>query len=72
MRRRRGPTARCVFEPASFGQPPDNFELAVDGLLNVSSGVLQPLFWALIVFGSMIGIAALLGPPPSSWLWLGR
>merc|ERR1712066_186769 len=38
----------------------DNFELAVDGLLNVSSGVLQPLFYALIAFGSLVAIAGVL------------
>jgi len=43
----------------------DNFELAVDGLMHVSSGVLQPVFYGLIAFGSLIGIATIL----SSLLW---
>merc|ERR1719486_1549602 len=33
----------------------DNFELAIDGMLDVSSGALQPLFWALIMCGGMVG-----------------
>jgi len=44
----------------------DNFGLAVEGLNSVSSGTLKPLFYALIAFGSLIGIAALL----SFVLWL--
>jgi len=38
----------------------DNFELAVEGLMNVSRGVLQPVFYALIAFGSLIGLAGVL------------
>lgn len=38
----------------------DNFAGEVDGL-QASSGVLQPLFYALIACGSLIGIAALFG-----------
>lgn len=38
----------------------DNFELAVDGLLHVSSGVLQPLFYALIACGSLIALTGVL------------
>lgn len=37
----------------------DNFEVAVDAMLNVSGGVLQPIFYALIACGALIGIAAL-------------
>jgi len=37
----------------------DNFELAIDGMLDISSGALQPLFWTLIGFGSLAGLAAI-------------
>jgi len=43
----------------------DNFELAVDGLMHVSSGFLQPVFYGLIACGALIGIAVLL----SAVLW---
>eukprot|EP00933_Yihiella_yeosuensis_P071436 TRINITY_DN79641_c0_g1_i1.p1 TRINITY_DN79641_c0_g1~~TRINITY_DN79641_c0_g1_i1.p1 ORF type:complete len:431 (-),score=66.78 TRINITY_DN79641_c0_g1_i1:9-1301(-) len=44
----------------------DNFELAVESLMHISSGALQPMFWALIALGSLIGIATTL----SFMLWL--
>merc|ERR1740123_1594765 len=44
----------------------DNFELAVDGLTSVSSGVLKPVFYTLSAIGALIGVATLL----SSVLWL--
>lgn len=37
-----------------------NFKPAVQGIINVSSGVLSPVWYALIAFGSLAGIAALL------------
>jgi len=44
----------------------DNFELAVEGLTSVSSGVLQPVFYTLSAIGFLIGVATLL----SCLLWL--
>lgn len=38
----------------------ENFELAVDGMIHVSSGALQPVFYALIALGALVGIASLL------------
>lgn len=38
----------------------ENFELAVDGMIHVSSGALQPVFYALIALGALVGIATLL------------
>jgi len=38
----------------------DNFEGAFEAMMTVSSGVLQPVFYALIALGSLIGIATLL------------
>lgn len=43
----------------------DNFELAVDGLAHLGTGLLQPLLYALIALGSLIGIAVSL----SAILW---
>lgn len=36
----------------------DDFELTVDTMMHVSSGVLQPVFYALIGFGALAAIAA--------------
>lgn len=44
----------------------DDFEVAVDAMTHVSSGVLQPVFYTLIACGSLIGIATVL----SMVLWL--
>ncbi|CAE8597696.1 unnamed protein product [Polarella glacialis] len=44
----------------------DNFELAVDGMMHISSGALQPVFYGLIALGSLIGIATMM----SFMLWL--
>jgi hypothetical protein len=44
----------------------DNFEVDVDAMMHVNSGVLKPVFYALIAVGCMIGIAASL----SFLLWL--
>jgi hypothetical protein len=38
----------------------DDFEVAVDGMMHISGGVLQPIFYVLTGVGSVIGIAALL------------
>eukprot|EP00913_Durusdinium_trenchii_P016075 g15109.t1 len=35
-------------------------QLAVDGMIHVSSGALQPVFYALIALGALVGIATLL------------
>ena len=42
-----------------------DLQLAVDGMIHVSSGALQPVFYALIALGALVGIATLL----SSVLW---
>jgi hypothetical protein len=44
----------------------DNFEVAIDAMVHVSSGVLQPVFYVLIGCGLFIGIAVTL----SSLLWV--
>jgi len=44
----------------------EDFEVAVDAMINVSGGVLQPIFYVLIASGSLIGIAVVL----SMVLWL--
>jgi len=38
----------------------DDFEVAVDAMTHVSSGMLQPVFYTLIACGSLIGIASVL------------
>jgi len=44
----------------------DDFELAVDGINSLTSGTLQPIFYALIACGALIGFATLL----SFVLWI--
>lgn len=39
----------------------DNFEASVEAMTNVSSGVLQPVFIALISAGVLVGVATVLG-----------
>jgi len=39
----------------------DNFEASVEAMTSVSSGVLQPVFFALIAAGVLVGIATILG-----------
>lgn len=44
----------------------EDFEVAVDAMMHVSGGVLQPVFYTLIAAGSLIGLATVL----SMILWL--